>query len=233
MPTTCLARALAAAFLAALAVPGAAHGAALAPLKQCYVSVTEKVEGKTEITREMMDLTATGFTPSSLVDVSVNSRLRRTVQADANGNLPVQSLESPYVASGQRGFSVTAMEKGNPANSATANSNASALSLGIMPKVARPSTRVRFRGRGFTRPLPVYAHYLLRGRARKTVMLKRTTAGPCGTFTVRKRQIPIRRVRTGKWLVQVDQQKAYSPTPDSVYVRFNIDVTRVFRLLPR
>jgi hypothetical protein len=89
---------------------------------------------------------------------------------------------------------------------------------------------VQFRGRGFTGDGRVYAHYLYKGKVRKTVTLSRTTRPPCGTFSVRKRQIPVKRPKTGTWTLQVDQQQRYSRAPASVFVRVSILVQRVFRL---
>ena len=86
-----------------------------------------------------------------------------------------------------------------------------------------------FRGRGFTGPGTVYAHYLFGGKLRKTVVLA-APQGACGTFTVRRRQIPVRRARIGKWTLRVDQQKAYSPNPASVWVSIPITVERRLRL---
>lgn len=229
MPKRRLARPLAAvllALLALLALPGAAHAAALAPLKPCYVSVTSQQGGKPQIIREDMNLAGSGFTPNALVDVQVDGRLERSVPADAGGNLTVSALDSPYRATGQGPFSVTAAEQGNPANAVTVQSNVTALALSLQPRRARPTSKVRFRGRGFTGTGGVYAHYLFRGKLRKTVRLKAKAAGPCGTFTVRKRQIPLK-PRLGKWTLQVDQEKAYSPTPMGINVLLSITVQRV------
>lgn len=228
MPTRRLARPLAAALITLIAVPGAAHAATLAPLKPCYVSVTGQQEGQTKITREDMSVAGSGFTPNALVDVLVDGRVERSVQADAAGNLAVPAIDSPYRRTGQGPFSVTANEQGNPANAVTVQSNVTALALSLAPRRARPASRVRFRGRGFTGTGGVYAHYLFRGKLRKTVKLKAKAAGPCGTFTVRKRQIPVK-PRLGKWTLQVDQEKTYTPTPVGINVLLSITVQRVFQ----
>ena len=54
--------------------------------------------------------------------------------------------------------------------------------------------------------------------------LVRRIDNPCGAFSVRRRQIPIKRPRIGNWTLQVDQQRRYSRAPDSVYVRVKIEV---------
>jgi hypothetical protein len=71
----------------------------------------------------------------------------------------------------------------------------------------------------------VYAHYVRKGKLRKTVQLA-AAAGPCGTFDVRRRQLPIRRPQTGRWTVQIDQEREWDKTPSGVSVQLTIDVTR-------
>jgi hypothetical protein len=209
--------------LAALALlPATAQAAALAPLKPCYVSATPTA-------RESVDLGGNGFTPGSLVDVSLNGTLNRTLQADAAGNLPAQILQSPYQAKGQGTFTLTAAERGNPANTVSLPSRTTALTLKLKPKRARPSTRIRFKGAGFTAQKAVWAHYLYKGKVRKTVRLVKRIKNPCGTFSVKRKQIPIKRPKLGVWRLQVDQQKRYSRAPDGVNVRADINVQKVFR----
>jgi hypothetical protein len=226
MPTRRAARLAAALVVALLALPAAARAATLDPLKACYVSVTEQ-------TREGIDIGGTGFTPGSTVDLSVDGAVQRTVLADAAGNLPAQVLQAPHQAAGQRPFSVVAAERGNAADTVTLASNVTALNLGVQPRRARPSKPVTFRGRGFTGGGRVYAHYLFKGKVRRTVTLAAATKGPCGTFAARRRQIPVKHPKTGTWTLQVDQQRRYSRAPDSVFVRVSIVVQRVFKLQSR
>jgi hypothetical protein len=217
--------------LAALALaPAGAHAAALAPLKPCYISVTQRTPGEPNVvTREALDLSGNGFTAGALVDVSFDGKVDRTIQADAAGNLPPQVLQSPYQAHGQGAFTLTAAEQGNPANSVTLPSRRTALELNLRPRNAEPRQKIRFSGSGFTDTRAVWAHYLFRGKPRKTVRLVRRIDNPCGTFSVRRRQLPVRRPREGKWTLQVDQQRRYSRRPDSVFVRNTIDVVCVSR----
>jgi hypothetical protein len=216
------ARALAGATLLLLALPGAASAATLAPVKPCYVSVTSA-------TRETVDIAGAGFAPNSKVDVAVDGVVALAgARVDAVGNLPAQVLQAPYQPHGERAFTITATEQGNPASTATLSPRVTALYLGIQPRRARPSHRIHFRGRGFTGASNVYAHYLLGGKVRKTVSFGRPQ-GPCGTFTVRHRQIPVNHPRTGRWILRVDQQQRYSDEPATAYVQVAINVTRSFR----
>src|SRR3954452_10195442 len=217
--------------LAALALlPATAQAAALAPLKPCYISVTQPTGSK--IT-EPLDLAGNGVTAGSLVDVSFDGRLDRTLQADAAGNLPPQVLQSPYQAKGQGTFTLTAAERGNPANTVSAPSRTTALTLSLKPKKAKPSKRIRFKGSGFTAQKAVWAHYLYNGKVRKTVRLVKRINNPCGTFSVKRKQIPVKHPKLGVWRLQVDQQKRYSRAPDGVNVRADIKVQKVFRASTR
>ncbi len=58
----------------------------------------------------------------------------------------------------------------------------------------------------------------------------RFAAGPataCGTFSVRRPQIPILRPRAGKWTLQVDQQKRYSRDAEERVRADSITVRRI------
>ena len=214
--------------LAALALlPATAQAATLTPLKPCYVSVTQRSPGDPPgITLERLDLAGSGFTPGALVDVSVDGTIDRTIQADPAGNLPPQVMKSPYRPRGEGPFTLTAAEQGNPLNSVSLASRTTALGVRVRPSEAEPASRVRFNGRGFTQQHAVWAHYLFKGKVRKTVRLKRQIDNPCGRFAVRRRQIPVEGPQTGTWTLQIDQQRRYSRAPDSVFVRMTIVVFR-------
>jgi hypothetical protein len=98
-----------------------------------------------------------------------------------------------------------------------------ALSVKVRPRRARPSQRVRFRGRGFTDLGAIYAHYIRRGKLLKTVRLATASSGACGTFTARRRQFPFR-PELGTYLVQIDQH--HRLTDDGPLFKLTIDVRR-------
>jgi len=135
------------------------------------------------------------------------------------------TVPAPFQARGQRPFTLAITDNANATLTLTAQSLVTALDVGVTPADARPSRRVRFHGRGFTGGPAIYAHYVRKGKVRKTVQLA-TAAGPCGTFDVRRRQLPIRRPATGRWMVQIDQERSWRKTPESVSVQLTIDVTR-------
>ena len=222
-----LTRLIGTAVAAVLLLPGAAHAAALTPIKDCYVTSTD--EASDVIRREPIEFSGSGFTPTGLIDIAVDGAVQRTVQADPAGNLPAQALEAPYRRTGQREFSLTATDQANPANTTEAVSNVTAFDVSIKPSTAAPSSKVRFRGRGFTQPGPVYGHYLFGGKVRKTVRLSKDPASPCGTFSAKRRQIPIKEPRLGQWTLQIDQEKKYRRSPERGAIKVIIRVQRVFR----
>jgi hypothetical protein len=206
---------------ALLSTPAAA-APTLQPLKPCYVSA-----GEAEERRENVVLRGNGFTPNAVLDVYIDGVLVLTGPSDVVGDLNA-TVKAPFQRSGEREFGVTVVERANPVNAAGSLSRVTALGVTLRPREARSSRRVRFRGRGFTAAGPVYAHYVFGGKVRRTVRLSRTAAGPCGTFNVRRRQIPIRRPRTGDWTLQIDQQRRYSAEPATNWVRLLIRLREVF-----
>jgi hypothetical protein len=210
--------------LVAFAAPAAPAAAAptMQPLKPCYVSAGEAADR-----REPMQIVGSGFTPNAAVDVLIDGAAVASGAADPLGELEA-SVSAPYQDAGERAFTLSVVERDNPANVASTPSRVTALGMTLRPRQARPSKRVRFRGRGFTGRGPVYAHYLYAGRVRKTVRLGRPR-GTCGTIFARRRQIPLRRPRTGDWTVQVDQRRDWAADPGTNWVRLLIKVRRVFR----
>jgi hypothetical protein len=204
--------------LAALAAAPAAQAATMAPLRPCYVAVSPT-------RRETMNITATGFTPFSVVDLTIDGA---TEPVDANGfGGVIEQRAAPYVKRGQRPFSVALAQEGTPANATGASSLVTALAVHVRPRQADTGAHVRFSGRGFTASRPIWGHYVLRGHVHRTVRLAAAPTGACGTFSVRHRQFPMTSPRPGHWVLQIDQQKRYSPTPASNFVPIGFTVRRI------
>ena len=217
------------ALCAAVMLPEAATAATwTAALAPCYVSV-----GPAPAQRQVVPVGATGFTPLAPVDVledgapadATDDGQPDPFYADQTGTVKA-GLRVPFVAQGQRPFSLSVAEHANPANVASATGLVTALSVTLKPASTSPSRRVRFRGRGFLKAAPVWAHYLFKGVLRRTVRLAGQPAGACGTFSVRRRQIPVADPDVGRWKLQVDQQRRYSPTPKTVSFRYTITVRK-------
>jgi hypothetical protein len=220
------------ALLIALLVPGSAQAAAIDPLKPCYVSAQTDAGPQTE----GITIRATGFTPNSTVDLSIDGQMvpgGQGLKTDTEGTLELpSSVPAPFIAKGTREFPVTLTETGNPTITATATAKTTALGVAVKPKRARPSQRIQFKGNGFTAAKPVYAHYVFKNKVRKTVRMARKT-GTCGGWSARKPQIPVKDPKPGLWTVQFDQSKRFRDGADpnsglnSVFVRLGISVTLV------
>ncbi|HYI17837.1 MAG TPA: hypothetical protein VD836_03965 [Solirubrobacteraceae bacterium] len=223
--------AISGALLIALAVPAGAKAAVTIEQlsKPCYVTAGTAANPQ----GEAIVIKAHGFTGSSLVDIAFDGEvLYPGRQTDANGDLGVLSplmLPAPFIKKGSDEFTMTLTEQGNPANTATVTGRHTALGVKVKPQRARPNSKIRFSGAGFTKNKPVYAHYVYDGKVRKTV---RMSGDPnrCGEWSKRARQIPVSDPDTGVWTVQFDQLKKYrEPGPNfpSVYVQLQISVTLV------
>ncbi len=219
------------ALLIALVAPAAAQALpTIQPLKPCYVTAQTSQGPQSE----GMQITAAGFAPNSKVDLSIDGApVEGSVglQTDAAGTLNLATLvPAPFVASGSRTFTVTLTEQGNPANTVSTTAKSTALGVSVKPSSAKPSDRILFKGSGFTDPRGIYAHYLHKGKVRKTVRMARRPRA-CGGFRTRRRQIPITNPALGNWTVQFDQYKRFVDPDDKpiVYVRLGIRI----RLVPR
>ena len=212
--------------LGAAATPAVA--ATVAPLKPCYVSA-----GDTREQRENVLIQGEGFTPEGFVDILVNGIVEAQPQADAGGNIS-GTIDAPFQDAGQVPFEIVVRDRVNPLVSITLRSRVSALDARLRPRDAPSDSRVRMLGRGFTRlaadgrRAPVFAHYMFGGTWEKTVRLARRSKGRCGRFDVRRQQIPIDDPASGKWTIQIDQRRRYSPQPRPVWVRVPVTVRRTF-----
>jgi hypothetical protein len=212
-------RLLAAAALALAVGAAPAAAATLEPLKRCYVST-----GPAPDELENVMVRGTGFAPESVVEVLVDGVPSGLAPTGSIGEFS-RVVDPPYQPRGERAFTIEARDG---TNSATTQSRVTNLAVTMKPRKAAPDRRVRFRGRGFTQPAPVFAHYLHGGREQRTVRFAPRPSGSCGTFDVRRRQIPVDDARTGRWILQVDQKRDYAPEPDPVWVRLPITVVEVF-----
>jgi hypothetical protein len=204
--------------LLALAAAGSAHAATVEPLKACYVSA-----GLTEAERETLVIRGQDFGMQGAVEVLFDGVVMGSALTGSIGEFEVR-LPAPFQETGERAFTVTVRDATAEVSQTTRVTN---LAMTVKPRRSSPSRRVRIRGRGFTRDAPVFAHYLFGGTEQARVRLARRSTAPCGTFSVKRRLLPIANARNGRWIMQVDQKRAYSPEPDPVWVRRPIDVVEV------
>jgi hypothetical protein len=196
-----------------------AAAAFLEPVKACYAS-TGPATGE----REDIVVRGEAFNTMSIVEVLVDGVVVGNAPTGTIGEFEV-TVDAPHQPRGERAFAVEARDG---TNSVVTQSRVTNLAVTMRPKRAAPTSRVRFRGRGFTQAAPIYAHYLFGGKEQRTVRLLRRSQAPCGTFRVKRQQIPVAEARSGRWIVQFDQKKAYAPQPDPVWVRLPIVVEEVF-----
>jgi hypothetical protein len=215
-----------------LAPATAAAAPALGALKPCYVSYSvDPVTGEAQT--EPVPLSGSGFTPNSRVTVTVDGITAVSdVPVDAAGNLPSGTVQTPLQEKGQRAFTVNVTEQGNPAQTASATTLVTALSVSARPKRARPTSRITWSGRGFTLAKPVWAHYVRGGKVRRTVRFSPGPQTACGTFQVKARQFPFV-PRVGLWKVQIDQQRRWSRHPASPFVSIPVYVREEIKLKHR
>jgi hypothetical protein len=186
------------------------------PLLPCYVSVSRQH-------RQVLDIRARA-TPLSRVLVRV-ARKTATVDADRFGNV-FTTPSAPFQRRGERAFTVSLTElddNGAPVNTTSTETRVTDLAMKFHPGRSTRH-RVRFHGRGFTLNQPIWAHYLFRGKVRRTVRFAEGPTGACGRFSVRRPEIPVLTPHPGRWLLQVDQQRRYSREPASVLTRTFITV---------
>jgi hypothetical protein len=221
------------ALVTVLALPAAAHAAQLDnPLRPCYATTQVlDAQGLLQEVSEPINITASGFTPNSLVDIAIDGNLiAPNVATDASGAIGALSptqLTAPFMATGQREFTVTITEQGNPANVITATAHSTALGVTVKPQATKPFKQVRWKGRGFTADKPIYAHWVYKGKVRKTIRMSRNP-GLCGTFERKTPQIPVDSPGLGRWTVQFDQAKRFKASPNTTFVRLTIVISRQF-----
>lgn len=217
-----LLRALIATALATAALAAPAAAATLDPLKPCYAS-----DGQAPDKRETISVHAAGFTPTSVVDLTIDGTLMFSGQADAFGETRAL-VPAPFQGRGERPFTLLVQQRDNPMNFVSVTSRVTNLAVTLRPNPAKPSRNVRFRGRGFTKAAPVFAHYVFGGVLQKTVRLVKRPIAPCGVFSVKRRQIPVRNARVGDWLLQIDQQRKWADRPASNMQAMTIKVRETF-----
>ena len=206
-----------AASLALCAPATATAPVSTAPLKRCYVSVAE---GHTE----PVVLGAAGFAANAAVDVRLDGFTVATVTAGGDGRIGAR-VYPPHQKHGERAFRIELVQRDDPGHRVELTSRVSALAADLRPRVARPRQVVRWTGRGFTAAGPIYVHYVKDGRVRRTVRVAAPRRA-CGVLRVRRSQFPFRPA-LGRWILQIDQQRAFAPFPDTPFVQLPVTVRRV------
>ncbi|MDQ4040808.1 MAG: hypothetical protein M3141_03565 [Actinomycetota bacterium] len=215
------------------AAPGAAGAATLTLDHGCYLAKQPRLpSGQTIVVR------AEGFAPDAPVTFRLGATPVLTVNADAagaaTGQFAAPSLGSPSVFRATR--TLTASDGAVQASTAL---ELRQLAADFLPSRGNPRTlRVRFYVYGFGPLLTalgrrtsqrVYEHVFdPRGRRRVTTLVGRTS-GPCGDLrTTRRRILPFRRVRDGRWRFVFTTSPRYSRN-SAPLASIGFIVTTVFR----
>jgi hypothetical protein len=205
-----------AAALAAAAALGAtapaAHGASIAAQGSCFVS------------SRPVPIAGAGFTPGAFASLSGDAF--GGAQADAAGNLVTAVTAPPATTIAPRTVTVTASDGANAANTAaTRFPVVRDLFITNAPVSGRPRQRTTWRFAGFQPGRPIYGHFRFDGVTRRNFRFGRAT-GPCGTLVRRAPRVPVGTLRSGAWILQVDQRRTYRRTAPRRVLRF-----RLFRTL--
>ena len=213
--------------IALLALPG---GAAADP--------TRGVDRPCYTPGEAIDATGGGYTPGSQVEMSLSvvSRggikfywLQDPLTADNGGNIsarlraPDLSLNDDVVEDvGLAASEQQQADQGTPPPFGSTLFKLSIFDVFVDPWDSRkvdPKKVTTLRAYGFEGLGPVlYAHYLLRGKLKKTVRIG-TLSGDCGNLTKKMKQFPFRPVPAGDYRVQFDTSRAYSAQADGIVYR--------------
>jgi hypothetical protein len=208
--------------LAVLAAVPASASPVLAPLKPCYVAAQEEQREFVQVHVE-----AGGFTAFTAVDVFLDSIQQPAATAAFDGSL-TGMVQAPFPQTDQREFTLRLVQHDDPANTVSATSNVTRLAVDQVPAKASTGDRVRFKGRGFTKVGPIYAHYVFAGKSVRTVRLGYAT-GDCGLFSIKRKQFPFKKSpRVGVWTIQFDQEGRYNPAAE-VRVPLTIKVKKTIR----
>jgi hypothetical protein len=194
--------ALAAALLLALA-PAAARAADLTAQGDCFASGQPFV------------LSGTAFTPGT--PVAIAGGATGGAQADPAGAFTTQLTAPAIDELGPRTVTITAVDRVNPANTASVQVRIVRDAFGSnVPVAGRPGQTTTWRFAGFVPNQPIYGHFVLGGRSRGDHRFG-VASGACGTLSVRAPRIPgVRELRPGRWTLKLDQRMTYrSSTPGS------------------
>jgi hypothetical protein len=204
-----LSRLLAVAIAGLLLAPAGASAAQLTVRGTCFAA------------RQRVVISGTAFTPST--PVAIAGDVTGAAQADAAGTFTTEIAAPPVAQLGPRIVTVTAVDRVNPANTATLRLKVVREAFGSnRPVAGRPREITTWRFAGFAPGQPIYAHFLLDGRSRGDYRFG-VAQGDCGTLTARAPRIPgVRALVPGAWTLRLDQRMTYHDATPGSEVRFRV-----------
>jgi hypothetical protein len=195
--------------LTVAATPAAASAATITVDKPCYSP------GYLGGPQQKIGFTLAGFPADAPVQLNGgqgNADLGFVTTGADGGFLGSYNVDN--LSKGRSTFSLTAATFDGTAGASTSYT-VSATSVTMTPSVARPSTKVSFKARGFVGAKTLYAHYAYtRSEVShplvKTVKLGVLT-GPCGDLDVKKmKQLPLTKLKHKKvYEIQFDTSAAF------------------------
>ena len=200
-------------------VAGAIAGLLLAPAGASAAQLT--VKGTCFAARQDVVISGTAFTPGT--PVAIAGDVTGAAQADTTGVFTTDITAPPVAELGPRLVTVTAVDRVNPANTASLQLKVVREAYGSnRPIAGRPREIATWRFAGFAPAQPVYAHFLLEGRPRGDYRFG-IAEGDCGTLTARASRIPgVRALVPGRWTLKLDQRMTYHEATPGSAVSFRI-----------
>ena len=183
-------------------VPSAgASAATLVPDQGCYVE------------HGAVTLHGSGFGALDLVNLS-GPQVFESGNADANGGFTVTS-PAPLlgtIAPGSKSFTLAATDQTTQVTAST-TINVATATFATSGGVASATAKRTWTFSGlFQRPgKPIYGHFRFGGKTRSTYRFG-VPKGACGELKAKAPLIPGASPTSGKWRVQIDFEKRYSPT---------------------
>ena len=198
---------------------GAIAGLLLAPAGASAAELS--VKGTCFAARQRVVVAGTAFTPGT--PVAIAGDVTGAAQADAAGVFSTEITAPPVAELGPRLVTVTAVDRVNPANTATLQLKVVREAYGSnRPIAGRPEEITTWRFAGFAPGQPIYAHFLLGDRSRGDYRFG-VARGDCGTLTARAPRIPgVRALVPGRWALRLDQRMTYHEATPGSEVRFRI-----------
>lgn len=182
-------------------VPAAAAQAGTVTLdRPCYVE-----DG-------VMTATGSGFAPNSNLTLSGDGAFATAV-ADASGNfsVPVQVPTNPSIdakASSVVTYNLKVEDFNDASQTTTVGYQVTNFAVD-RGKARSPKTTRTWEFAGFPTGSTIYGHFRYRGKTISNYRFGKAT-GPCGLLKTRARGIPVRRIHTGTWNVQIDTHQTYN-----------------------
>jgi hypothetical protein len=203
---------------AAVALLAGAVGLVVAPAAR---AADLTVRGQCFAAGQRVVISGTAFTPGG--PVAIAGDVTGAAQANTAGTFTTEITAPAVTELGPRTVTVTAVDRVNPANTATLRLPVVREAYGSnRPIAGRPNELTTWRFAGFVPRKPIYAHFVLDGRSRGDYRFG-VAQGDCGTLTARAARIPgVRALQPGRWSLKLDQRMTYRESTPGSEVRFQI-----------